>query len=64
MSENKEFKVGGVVKLKSGGPNMTIVGISPEDGSCECKWFTKNGNTKLEEFDQEILCVLKKAINN
>ena len=36
-----EFKIGDVVKLKSGGPIMTVVSIRERfDGvEIECKWF-------------------------
>lgn len=50
MSE--KFKVGNVVKLKSGGPNMTVTNAGPVDYEhsvrndlVSCKWFDK---TKLE----------------
>jgi len=32
-----EFKLGDVVKLRAGGPRMTINGYA--DGKCECVWF-------------------------
>lgn len=40
-----EFKVGDVVELKSGGPDMTVVSIVKDetadwDPSVICKWFT------------------------
>jgi uncharacterized protein YodC (DUF2158 family) len=33
-----DFKVGDVVRLKSGGPKMTI-GASMKDDRVECHWF-------------------------
>jgi len=44
-----EFKVGDVVRLKSGGPPMTVteVGKASEEPTIWCQWFegadTKNG---------------------
>ncbi len=50
MSE--KFKVGDVVKLNSGGPEMTVTAIGPVDfvhsvrnDLASCKWFS---GTKLE----------------
>jgi uncharacterized protein YodC (DUF2158 family) len=36
------FKLGDVVRLKSGGPDMTIDGMSEQSSGgflCHCKWF-------------------------
>lgn len=33
-----ELKVGSVVRLKSGGPRMTVEAV--EDGEVHCEWFT------------------------
>jgi uncharacterized protein YodC (DUF2158 family) len=43
---DQEFKVGEVVKLRSGGPDMTIEGIgkygmAATDDSAKCVWFEK-----------------------
>ncbi len=35
----KEIKVGQIVKLKSGGPVMTITIIFSDNQSCTCSWF-------------------------
>lgn len=35
-----ELQVGEIVRLKSGGPDMTIAGIRSSDPSeCRCQWF-------------------------
>jgi uncharacterized protein YodC (DUF2158 family) len=34
-----DFKIGDVVQLKSGGPEMTITGIDSSDGTIGCTWF-------------------------
>ena len=41
----EQLKIGDVVSLKSGGPNMTITYIT-EGGDLECSWFTKDGRDK------------------
>ena len=40
-----DFKPGDVVRLKSGGPNMTVTGRHSETGRILCQWFV---GTKLE----------------
>ena len=35
---NQELKIGDVVKLKSGGPTMTVDNIE-KNGEIYCKWF-------------------------
>ncbi len=54
MAKSKEFKVGDVVILKSGGPPMTI-SESPSrlgDSYIQCHWFDPkdHSRTKLETF--------------
>ncbi|MCY4596593.1 MAG: DUF2158 domain-containing protein [Bryobacterales bacterium] len=43
-----EFKKGDIVKLKSGGPDMTINVITDRE-SAECWWFV-DGDTKWQTF--------------
>ncbi len=38
---SEQFKTGSVVRLKSGGPAMTVVGVD-SDGRLVCKWFDGN----------------------
>lgn len=50
-----QLKKGDVVKLKSGGPNMTISFIDNEFGTMfECQWFDK-GELKHATFSPETL---------
>jgi len=48
------FKPGDIVRLKSGGPEMTITGISYNEDEWKCSWF---GGKKLEhgEFPPEAI---------
>ena len=44
MSDEKKFKVGDIVKLKSGGPDMTVKKVTTdyrneETDSFDCQWF-------------------------
>ena len=45
-----ECKVGDVVRLKSGGPAMTVEEGPNEDGKVLCMWFEKNGKTAAALF--------------
>jgi len=48
---NQEFKVGDTVRLKSGGPLMTIM-ITNYDGKRHfyCQWFTKDEDKVREGY--------------
>ena len=49
---SNKFKVGDVVNLKSGSPEMTVSSI--EDKICKCVWFDRS--CKMEDsFPQELL---------
>jgi uncharacterized protein YodC (DUF2158 family) len=55
-----EFKPGDVVKLKSGGPKMTIEKIGPRSSDntevvASCVWFTANEELKDGRFPRETL---------
>ena len=48
----EEFKIGDVVKLKSGGPNMTVEVIGEQ--GVYCAWFDKS--EKKEHFQLFRIC--------
>ena len=51
-----KFKSGDVVKLKSGGPKMTVAMVT-EDDDCaivHCSWFDKNSLFE-KDFDEDLL---------
>ena len=37
----QEWKVGDVVQLKSGGPDMTVIHVSGDAATVTCAWSTK-----------------------
>ncbi|MCF5759182.1 DUF2158 domain-containing protein [Aeromonas veronii] len=56
---NGTFKSGDVVRLKSGGPAMTVTSLK-KDASTEtyyCRWFSSESSSKseLEHFNAECL---------
>ena len=60
-----EFKIGDVVKLKSGGPKMTVEDISDVRSVkvILCSWFDKS-NRFNDEFDQRLLEHFKHAVGS
>jgi uncharacterized protein YodC (DUF2158 family) len=48
MKSEERFKIGQIVRLKSGGPKMTVGFIDHNNGMCRCQWFTEG---KLEKGD-------------
>jgi uncharacterized protein YodC (DUF2158 family) len=40
--ENLALKIGDIVVLKSGGPNMLVRGVYPLSGEVECAWVSEN----------------------
>jgi len=40
MTNKKKYKIGDIVRLKSGGPSMTVRGFTSElEELLECQWF-------------------------
>lgn len=56
---NVRFEIGDVVKLNSGGPEMSICYVSDSGGDCTCQWFA---GKKLEDgcFDKNSLILVRK----
>ncbi len=54
----KEFKVGDVVILKSGGPAMTVDEIDDDKDTIECRWF---GDGKKLEYGSFPIDTLERA---
>jgi uncharacterized protein YodC (DUF2158 family) len=51
-----DFAVGDVVRLKSGGPKMTVEEVSP--GGVNCSWFEKERRT--DRFNPAMLVRVEK----
>lgn len=46
---NQEFKIGDVVELKSGGPDMTVNNID-KNGQIYCQWFAGEHDKAREGY--------------
>ncbi|MEO6301754.1 MAG: DUF2158 domain-containing protein [Bacteroidia bacterium] len=56
MDKNEHFKLGDLVKLKSGGPVMTVKYIRDgQDNECVCVWFTEKKEVISKHFNQATL---------
>lgn len=55
------FKVGDVVKLKSGGPQMTVSETNDAE-MLECTWFDSSNELKTAFFKAEVVKEDKKKI--
>jgi uncharacterized protein YodC (DUF2158 family) len=52
-----KFENGDVVKLRSGGPDMTVTGC--ELGVYQCAWFTFGDESRSSSFSEEALILVK-----
>jgi uncharacterized protein YodC (DUF2158 family) len=52
---SEALKVGDVVKLKSGGPAMTVDDFAKDDKSAYCKWFSNDTKVESAFFAVEAL---------
>ena len=59
MEEHATFEAGDTVRLKIGGPLMTILSISGED--CCCMWFGDRGRFEHGKFELEVLDLVQRA---
>lgn len=66
VNMEKKFKRGNVVKLKSGGPDMTVVEYGNWDHSDEekvsCRWFEGKGKPHEEQFFEDELQLAESGI--
>lgn len=56
---NQELKIGDLVKLKSGGPAMTVNNIQ-ENGQIYCQWFVRK-EAREEYFSPNALQLVEKS---
>ena len=47
---NQKLKIGDVVKLKSGGPDMTVNGFGSDAKTLQCVWFSGKHFEKVESY--------------
>lgn len=47
------YKIGAVVQLASGGPEMTVIEV--EENSVRCRWFDGQNNLQEADFDPATL---------
>ncbi len=47
---SQKLKIGNVVKLKSGGPKMTVDGFSSNTKDPQCVWFSGEHFDKVESY--------------
>ncbi len=57
------MKIGDVVKLKSGGPAMTII-ADVNEKHFECQWFDKDEKLQKAVFLKEALYLEEEEIND
>lgn len=58
----KNFLVGDVVQLKSGGQNMTVTKEIDAMGKIECVWFSLNGARSEHVFSEYVLQAINRTI--
>ncbi len=51
MSDKTTFNIGDTVRLKSGGPIMTVGAVDEAEGNCWCKWFPRADSEKAAGAD-------------
>ncbi|RKQ69582.1 uncharacterized protein YodC (DUF2158 family) [Litorimonas taeanensis] len=52
------FEIGQIVRLKSGGPKMTVKKADGQDGETPiwaCQWFDRNGKLHADSFPEDML---------
>ena len=55
------FRPGDQVRLKSGGPPMTVVGVAAKGGDVKCGWFDASQAFHHESFPPGALMLLESA---
>jgi uncharacterized protein YodC (DUF2158 family) len=50
-----QLEIGDVVQLNSGGPAMTVVGLSENGRSATCSWFKTGNETEWQSFPKAAL---------
>ena len=58
---DQKFKTGDVVKLKSGGPIMTVTNVAGTD-AVNCVWFDNNNKESSGKYPEAALEIFKADI--
>jgi uncharacterized protein YodC (DUF2158 family) len=66
QQEDNGINVGDVVRLKSGGPKMTVEKIVPQSSndtelSAQCWWFVKDEEVKTNQFCLKALKLMQEC---
>lgn len=66
MAKKIAFGVGDVVKLISGGPEMTIIKYSEpsyheDHGTYECIWFNRDGALHEGDFNEQVVELIRRS---
>lgn len=59
--DDRPFKIGNTVQLKSGGPMMTVVNVGKASTGIEsvwCKWFNGDGRLENGAFPAESVALI------
>ncbi len=56
-----KFRPGDQVRLRSGGPPMTVLGLSGKGGDIRCSWFDATQAFHQEHFPPDALVLLESA---
>jgi len=49
------FSSGDVVRLKSGGPKMTVLESTDTQDTVDCQWFDRNGKLQQSSFQPQMI---------
>jgi uncharacterized protein YodC (DUF2158 family) len=60
VDEDNPLEMGDTVRLKFGGPLMTILSISGDD--CCCMWFGEGARLEHGSFELEVLELVERAV--
>ena len=60
MDANDDFDMGDTVRLKIGGPAMTLLSVSEHD--CCCMWFGERGRLEHGSFELDAVERVERAV--
>lgn len=60
MEDPATFDTGDTVRLKIGGPLMSV--LSASDEACHCMWFSDEGKLEHGEFELDVIELVRRAV--